>query len=931
MSMKKATRPVNDYHMSLHYGVCLGTAFISGIRIKETLVWPFQVYSDEQDVLVPQGPHNIDYYLGFRSSPDVSAVEAATGYGGFEDVEDADKRLLYDVVGLNINQPDAFGGDTREGGVVGTIVGLPGRSDQVLPDLIATKIAGAPEDCPGFRGVTSIFMTGLFDDAAQTTYYDEDGGYGEASALADLLDLNQKAQLNIEGFRFGSNNPYIPPVDVYATSCPSAIDLMDGSYSGGNNGHDPEARRVLMPGTVGPDANPVAIIYACMTSNKFGSGIPSDEIDIQTFKDAATQVADEGLGVSMLWTRESGVDEFVNEVLGHIQSALFVHPRTGLWTIRLIREVGTLGAPQQVYGFIDASNARIISIKRGTWSETTNTIKVTYTDPLSETEADVVVQDASALAIAGREIRTSTNYYGFRSAEAAKAAGFRDLKLISAPLITLELNLTREFWDLIPTDVLSVTFPEENLENHPFRVSSIDYGSTKDRYIRVELTEDLTGRIVQAMDAVQGREAKPVRSAPKALDYIYATLAPAPAVLSEGIESQRVENGEVSPFLIFAASSYGRNSSIGVTTASGAADGSIKDANVASISTPLNAEARTTIQASNIAWVGQDPVLKAGDILVIAESVSGSAVYPDIMNDGNQTHEEWVYVESVDSNSGDITLRRGIYDTIPRAHGAQSLAFVVKSSLQNASSSDVFEFMDANHQLSAKADLGVMAPKSVRFNGSSSNDYVNASGGNFYFQFGGWYDANGDLRAAPSDPQSEFYQRTLPEPPAPAGVATNRIQRPLRPGNVSVEGYGSFETAYLVDNLGAPFSVSWETRNRFFEEPEPLAWDGGSVTPEDDVVIFVEVEDVSDPRFGGGNNTSGYLTKFEFSGTSGEIPQTAVSRSGKIRVGSRRILRDGSGARIAHEDSYHFVEIDYIVGEEPSDGFGNTWNEAWGQ
>lgn len=62
---------------------------------------------------------------------------------------------------ITIDNEELFGGLKKEGGLQGTAYCLFGESDQILPDELAVKLGRADgADCPGFRGITSIFFSG---------------------------------------------------------------------------------------------------------------------------------------------------------------------------------------------------------------------------------------------------------------------------------------------------------------------------------------------------------------------------------------------------------------------------------------------------------------------------------------------------------------------------------------------------------------------------------------------------------------------------------------------------------------------------------------------------------------------------------------------------------------------------------------------------
>ena len=58
---------------------------------------------------------------------------------------------------IELNAPDAFGGDEKEGGIVGNLDVLMGADDQVVPSGIAENMTG---DVPNWRGALTTFFYG---------------------------------------------------------------------------------------------------------------------------------------------------------------------------------------------------------------------------------------------------------------------------------------------------------------------------------------------------------------------------------------------------------------------------------------------------------------------------------------------------------------------------------------------------------------------------------------------------------------------------------------------------------------------------------------------------------------------------------------------------------------------------------------------------
>ena len=117
-------------------------------------------------------------------------------------------------------------------------------------------------------------------------------------------------------------NPYIKPWSVRAKRIPRKW----------NSRH----------AEIDDDANPAHIVRECLTNGDWGMDYPESDLDDASFSTAAATLHGEGFGLSQLWKQEETIESFVLAILKHIDGALYVHPRTGLLTLRLARADYTL-------------------------------------------------------------------------------------------------------------------------------------------------------------------------------------------------------------------------------------------------------------------------------------------------------------------------------------------------------------------------------------------------------------------------------------------------------------------------------------------------------------------------------------------------------------------------------------------------------------
>jgi hypothetical protein len=344
-----------------------------------------------------------------------------------------------------VDEPELFGGLKKEGGVGGTVSWLPGSQNQILPENLVNRISNVSSEVPGFRGLVSLFFSGL-------------GVSG--------------------GFYWTANNPYLKPLKVRVRGIPEGLNPAIAMIDLPEDSQEREQKA----------ANPAHMIYECLTNRDWGMGAEPSAVDIGSFEKAAQALYEEDFGLGMIWTRQSEIESFINEVLDHIQATMFMHPQTGKHTIRLLRDDYDIDE----LGELTPDNANLMNYKRKVWGETANEVSVSYTDAETEEERTVTAQDPGAIAMQGGQvIPSSKNYYGVRHEDLAIRLAQRDVSMMAFPIATCEAEIMRDNWRLVPGDVIKVTWPEHGIDQIVFRIQEVNYGDATNRTIRIVLHEDI--------------------------------------------------------------------------------------------------------------------------------------------------------------------------------------------------------------------------------------------------------------------------------------------------------------------------------------------------------------------------------------------------------------------------------------------------------
>jgi hypothetical protein len=618
MGKSKQKRKVYDYFMSMDYGMCHGPVdSINAIEIKEKDAWV---------------------------GPAMSDGEAA------------------------VNNGDLFGGDDGEGGPIGTVELYMGDYDQVMSDALAARHGLTATTAPGYRGIAHVFFRGgaaTGDPGANEGVYS--GGLGNFGTI--LFGLFYGNVVNSSGFRWTSNNPYLPPAVINATRGPKGLTEsliypivgMDeaGEYIIAGAGDafivDADSGARSLDRTRLPDANPAAMVFEAMTNSDWGKGEPLAAFDIASYEACAATFKAEHFGLTMLYMQQDSIENYVSEVLDHVLAVQYQDPTTGLWTLKAIRDDYNIGDCL----VLTPQNCTVSSLRTKTWGETINDIKVSYTDPVSGDEETVTAQNLANIAIQGGVVSDPRDYHGIRNPYLAKFVAERDVASSSRALLTATVSVNREAYNQRPADVVVLVWPEEEVDHVPFRVMGVNYGKPKDRTIVLELVEDVFGtaplRRAAASQPVIDYDLDPL---PKNPDTLFLMTPPLPPLIRGGLDVEELDanypQSEVQflisdstvEFLETQVESAGvlPNGALGQVII-----GTVPPSFPVSLDAGLGKETRSVLSGGVISTV-TGALGEIGDLFVIG---SDEARHELIMLDSYSTEDEaW-------------TVLRGMYDTVP--------------------------------------------------------------------------------------------------------------------------------------------------------------------------------------------------------------------------------------------------------------------------
>jgi len=337
-----------------------------------------------------------------------------------------------------INAPNVFGGQEKEGGIVGSLDVMFGGADQGVNDYLL-RVQGAPQ--PAYRGVFSLVFRG-----------------GIVTAMTPYLKPWQ--------FRIRRNRAQWEGGVWY----PEAVDIDVG------NGI------VCM--------NPAHMMYQVMTDSEDGMGYPRGTLDDAAFRKLADTCKAEALGLKAQWVKSDTIEKFLEQVCDHANVMVSQDPVTSLFrpiALRADYDPATLLE-------LNPSNAELEMWDRSTPEETLNEITVQWDESSTGKEGSVTVQSLAMIQAIGGVVNQTKTYAMCPTAAIARRLAQRDCDIASALLARCRITATRVAAHIIPGDVIRLAgFDKLDLVSSVIRVLKVRYGGPNGQTVTIEGAEDVFG------------------------------------------------------------------------------------------------------------------------------------------------------------------------------------------------------------------------------------------------------------------------------------------------------------------------------------------------------------------------------------------------------------------------------------------------------
>lgn len=594
---------------------------------------------------------------------------------------------------LAINLPNLFGGKEKGGGLIGTMRYYPGSTTQGKNAYLAGKIGDA--DTPAYRGFAHLVLEGM--------------NIGESNQLRSMwMEMSQYT---------------------------NGLALAGGIQQ------------------VGDDMNPMETLYQAFTLDWGGLDVSPDLLDLQSLRDCAQTLFDEGNGMSILVSSPNSGKDIANEVLRQVDGLMYQNPVTGKMVMKLIRKDYEL----EDLPIFDESNVIVIrNFTSKLWEDTVNQVRVKFTDRAQDyKDGTAMVQDMANINAQGR-VRSITNAYpGIMANELSVDVATRDLSQSSVPLLGASMELNRDGAKLRPGDPFIWSWDPYGIEMVVMRVKSFDLGALNDNRIVIECNQDEFA-VDQTVFSVPGGPGSgvvvpsdPAVASPARLvregAYFFAASAGVPLSPNQTViivSAVPPTGSEV--FDVWtsndAGATYGTSEEGIVYTANASLVNAITAS--AGFTTGILGTVVITTPSEEIASVTVDEILEGGGLFYIGQELFA---HTTVTNNGDGTFTL-------------VNVRRALLDTVPSAHAINDKVWFIEG----------------------------------------DNVIDDAMGG-------------GDTVRVKVTPQTFRDQLDVASAPYDSVTLNYRAQRPLRPGNVKFDGGVAFTPP--SDGTGS-HTITWANRSR---------------------------------------------------------------------------------------------------------------------
>ncbi|RKG36960.1 phage tail protein, partial [Acinetobacter sp. WCHAc060007] len=504
------------------------------------------------------------------------------------------------------------------------------------------------------------------------------------------------------------------------------------------------------------DINPAHIIRECLTNPVWGIGVVDADIDDMSFRKSADTLYTEKMGMSIKWDDSTSIEDFIDIIKKHINAELYFDKSDAKWKLYLIRADYNANDLDH----LNESHVQNLEFERRTLAECINSVTLTYWDRERSKDSTVTVQDIARIAQQGGVVSQSVEYRGFTNSELASRIAYRELQTLSANLASVSFDVTEsqvQNWHLgKPFKLSDISY---GLSGAIFRVKEMRFGDGINNTVSIDAVEDSFSSPMQSIVEY----VPPIKTSYDAKDATAIAFEVPYIELVEQYGQDEIDvKLEKNPDLSYVGMAAIRpnNSHINAALFSDAGAGYDE---VSTLDFCPAAELKIAISYT-------DSVLQLQNVHEF-----------NLVKVSNrlQIGSELMSVVSFDAEAKTLTVKRGVFDTVPTQHLAGAMLFVWDN-----------------------------------YSGLDSTDYL-----------------SGEAVALKALTQTNADQLNIAESTAHEVQCVARAICPYPPANVQING------EYYPAEIETDLILTWVDRNRLQQTGgDPLSYFEGAVTAEADTL-----------------------------------------------------------------------------------------------
>ena len=416
--------------------------------------------------------------------------------------------------------------------------------------------------------------------------------------------------------------------------------------------------RVFVTATGIETMNPAHIIYQALVDDRMPLCFGTAQLSDSSFRAAADVYFAEGLGLCLAWTQQTTIGDFIQQVLEHCRSLLYVDPTDGLFNLKPLRADYD---PDALAVYDEATIIAYESFTGASADELTSTVEVVYRDVETAQDSTVTVQNLGLLQQQFGAPTETVQLPGLPTADLAARAAQAILDEKSLPLKRHRVRLTRAAAGLKPGDVIKFSWAKLGISESIVRVLAVNRGTLRDGAVVIEAIDDVFGFPLTSYIAPQPVGYEPFDPAPVPivqqavieLPYWTAALYEGSA-FANGVD---VDSGYLAPL---AARNASNAQVYRIYSRIDPAD--FEDQDIGNFVPYAALDAAIDEQATTLELVDDIDLdqVEVGDLAIL---------------DTGRATEEWVLVTGVTISPPSVEVSRAVLDTTARSHDAGTTVF----------------------------------------------------------------------------------------------------------------------------------------------------------------------------------------------------------------------------------------------------------------